>query len=60
VIGLAYEGLFIRRAAVTAAVETAPRAFLGREQAAAFAFHNDSSRAVSVEYAPVTPVGVEP
>jgi len=59
-IGLAYEGWFIRKASVTAAVETAQRAFLGREQAAAFAFHNASSRAVSVEYAPVTPVGVEP
>lgn len=59
-IGLAYEGLFIRRAGVTAAVETAPRAFLGREQTAAFAFHNSSPRAVPVEYAPVTPAGVEP
>src|SRR5712672_1640509 len=59
-IGLTYEGLLIRRASVTADVETAPRAFLGREQAAAFAFHNESSRAVSVEYAPVTPGGVEP
>lgn len=59
-IGLAVEGLFIRRASVTAEIETAPRAFLGREQAAAYAFHNDSSRPVAVEYAPVTPVGVEP
>src|SRR6266567_6555173 len=59
-IGLAYEGLLIRRASVTAAVETAPRAFLGREQTASFAFRNSSSRAVSVEYAPVTPVGVGP
>jgi uncharacterized protein (DUF58 family) len=59
-IGLALEGLFIRRAVVTAEIETAPRAFLGREQAAAYAFHNGSSRPVSVEYAPVTPVGVEP
>ena len=59
-IGLAYEGLLIRRASVTADVETAPRAFLGREQTAAFAFYNESSRAVSMEYAPVTPIGVEP
>jgi uncharacterized protein (DUF58 family) len=58
-IGLTAEGLFIRGAAVTADIETAPRAFLGREQSAAFAFHNGSSRAVAVEYAPVTPVGVE-
>jgi uncharacterized protein (DUF58 family) len=59
-VGLATEGLFIRRASVTAEIETAPRAFLGREQHAAYAFHNGSSRAVSVEYAPVTPIGVEP
>jgi uncharacterized protein (DUF58 family) len=59
-MGLAIEGLFIRRASVTAEIETAPRAFLGREQDAAYAFHNGSSRALSVEYAPVTPLGVEP
>jgi uncharacterized protein (DUF58 family) len=59
-VGLAIEGLFIRRASVTAEIETAPRAFLGREQDAAYAFHNGSSRALSVEYAPVTPLGVEP
>jgi uncharacterized protein (DUF58 family) len=59
-VGLAVEGLFIRDVSVTADVETAPRAFLGRGQNAAFAFRNGSSRAVSVEYAPVMPVGVEP
>jgi uncharacterized protein (DUF58 family) len=59
-VGLAIEGWFIRRAAITAEIETAARAFLGREQAAAYVFHNGSSRAVSVEYAPVMPVGVEP
>jgi uncharacterized protein (DUF58 family) len=59
-VGLTVEGLFIRNVSVTADIETAPRAFLGREQSAAFAFHNGSSRAVSVEYAPVMPVGVEP
>jgi uncharacterized protein (DUF58 family) len=59
-IGLSYEGFFVRRASVTAEVETSPRAFLGREQEAAFAFHNHSTRAISVLYAPVAPVGVEP
>jgi uncharacterized protein (DUF58 family) len=59
-IGLAYEGFFIRRATVTADIETAPRAFLGRAQNAAFKFHNESRRAISVLYAPVMPVGVEP
>jgi uncharacterized protein (DUF58 family) len=59
-VGLAIEGLLIRRASVTAQIETAPRAFLGREQSAAYAFHNGTSRTVCVEYAPVTPIGVEP
>jgi uncharacterized protein (DUF58 family) len=59
-VGLAIEAVFIRRAAVTAQIETAPRAFLGREQNAAYVFHNASSRALQVEYAPVTPMGVEP
>lgn len=57
--GLAIEGLFIRQAVVTAEVETAARAFLGREQEAAFAFHNGTARPISVEYAPVMPAGVE-
>src|ERR1700761_4229839 len=59
-IGLAIESLFIHRASVTAEVETASRAFLGREQVAAYSFHNGSSRPLTVEYAPVTPGGVEP
>jgi uncharacterized protein (DUF58 family) len=59
-LGLAIEGRFVRKASVTVEIETAPRAFLGREQQAAYAFHNAASRAVSVEYVPVTPVGVEP
>jgi uncharacterized protein (DUF58 family) len=58
-IGLAYEGFFIRRASVTAEIETAPRAFLGREQSAVFAFRNASPRDIAVLYAPVGPVGVE-
>jgi uncharacterized protein (DUF58 family) len=59
-IGLGIEALFIRGATVTAEVETSSRAFLGREQVAAYSFHNGSSRPVTVEYAPVTPVGIEP
>lgn len=58
-IGLGYEAFMIRRAAVAVTVETAMRAFLGREQAAAFAFHNDSARTMQVEYAPATPPGVQ-
>jgi hypothetical protein len=37
-VGLACEGLLIRRIALSADVETAARATLGREQGAAFAF----------------------
>ncbi len=59
-IGFAYEGFFIRRATVTANVETATRAFLGREQNAAFVFQNTSSRSIALLYAPVTPIGIEP
>src|SRR5581483_10708992 len=36
-IGLGYEAVMIRRAAVVVSVETATRAFLGRQQAAVFA-----------------------
>jgi uncharacterized protein (DUF58 family) len=58
-IGLGLEALFIRRASVTAEIETASRAFLGREQGAAYSFRNATSRPVTVEYAPVTPIGIE-
>lgn len=58
-IGLGLEAAFIRRASVTAEIETAARAFLGREQAAAYSFKNSSSRPMTVEYAPVTPIGIE-
>ena len=59
-LGLAFEGLYTAKATVTAQIETSARAFLGREQSAAYAFHNGTSRAVTVEYAPVMPIGVEP
>lgn len=59
-LGLAFEGLYTAKATVTARIETSARAFLGREQSAAFAFHNGTSRAITVEYAPVMPIGVEP
>lgn len=58
-LGLGYESFVVRRAAIVADVETAPRAFLGREQAAAFTFRNESSRAFAVEYAPVLPDGFD-
>ncbi|MDB6088320.1 MAG: hypothetical protein JWN85_1104 [Gammaproteobacteria bacterium] len=58
--GLAFEGFIVAKITIAAGVETAARAFLGREQPAAFVFRNDYSRAVSVEYAPVVPGGFEP
>jgi uncharacterized protein (DUF58 family) len=56
-LGLAWESIVVRRATVIADIETAPRAFLGREQPAAFTFRNDSARPVAIEYAPVLPDG---
>jgi uncharacterized protein (DUF58 family) len=58
-LGLAAESAVVRRIAIVADVETAPRAFLGREQPAAFTFRNDSSRDIAVEYAPVLPEGFD-
>jgi len=58
-LGLAYEGFFMRKVMMTADIESVPRVFLGREQRAAFAFRNESRRTFAVEYAPVTPVGVD-
>ena len=59
-LGLAFEGHVVRKTTIDAGIETAPRAFLGREQPATFVFRNESSRAVAVEYAPVMPAGFEP
>ena len=58
-LGLAYESFVVSRARIVAGVETAPCAFLGREQAAAFTFRNESARAFAVEYAPVLPEGFD-
>src|ERR1700722_13212140 len=58
-LGLAYESVVVVRAMIVAGVETASRAFLGREQAAAFTFRNESSRSFAVEYAPVLPEGFD-
>lgn len=59
-LGLAWESAVVRRIPISVAIETAPHAFLGRAQPAAFAFRNDSSRAVAMEYAPVLPDGFAP
>lgn len=59
-IGVGLESYFIRRTHITVAIDTAPRAFLGRPQAAAFVFHNANRRSVKVQFAPVVPEGIEP
>ena len=59
-LGLAFESFGVRRGGLVVDVETAPRAFLGREQSAAFVFRNPSARAVRVEYAPALPEGFDP
>jgi len=59
-LGLACEALFIRRVVIHVDVETDARAALGREQPAAFTFHNECARTLSIEFAPVTPVGFDP
>ena len=56
--GLAFEAFFVRQAAVTAYVEIAPRAFLGRAHPAAFTFRNSTSRPLSIQYVPLLPAGV--
>jgi uncharacterized protein (DUF58 family) len=58
-LGLTFEGLFIRRRPLEARVMTAPRAFLGREQRATFAFINHSGRELALQYLPTTPAGFE-
>jgi uncharacterized protein (DUF58 family) len=58
-LGLAVEGFLARRTSIRADVDTGARALLGREQPAAFAFTNDSSRDVTLEYATTMPAGFE-
>jgi len=58
-LGLAIEGVLMQRTHIEPRIETAPRALLGREQPAQFAFANGSNRNVKLEYVPVTPAGFE-
>jgi uncharacterized protein (DUF58 family) len=59
-LGIGLESVFIRRAHWRVGMATASRAFLGRPQAAAFAFDNDATRDLLIEFAPVVPQAVEP
>lgn len=53
--GLAFEGLWMQRIRLEAALEVASRLFLGRAEPAAFVFRHGSGRRLTVEYAPAAP-----
>jgi uncharacterized protein (DUF58 family) len=58
-LGLAIEGLCVRRLLPKVRIDTLAPAFLGRSQPAALVFTNRSGRPLSLEYAPATPAGFE-
>lgn len=58
-LGLTLEGLLARRTVIRADIETGARALLGREQAASYAFRNESSRNVTLQFATAVPAGFE-
>ena len=58
-LGLAFEGVTVRRLLPLARIETPTPAFLGRAQRGAFVFTNRASRPLWLEYAPATPAGFE-
>jgi uncharacterized protein (DUF58 family) len=58
-LGLTLEGLLASRTVIHTDIETRTRALLGREQPAAFAFTNPSTRAIKLEYATSTPTVFE-
>ena len=57
--GLTFEGLLIRRTEIRAEIETTPRALLGREQPATYAFRNESTRPITLQFATAVPAGIE-
>src|SRR5689334_4550099 len=57
--GLAVEGLLVNRTPIRAEIETTPRALLGREQGATYAFRNESTRPVTLQFATAVPAGIE-
>jgi uncharacterized protein (DUF58 family) len=58
-LGLAAEGLVVRRLKPVTRLDTATPAFLGRPQRGAFVFSNAARRPLVLEYAPATPAGFE-
>ncbi len=57
--GLIAERRLARGTTIRADIETAGRALLGRPQEGTFAFRNDSSRSVTLEFATAVPAGIE-
>ena len=58
-LGLAAEGLAIRRLQPGSRIDTPTPAFLGRPQRGVFVFANGTRRTLALEYAPATPAGFE-
>jgi uncharacterized protein (DUF58 family) len=58
-LGLALEGSLARRTRLNVRLATAPRAYLGKPQPAAFAFDNGAARARTLEYVAAVPAGFE-
>jgi uncharacterized protein (DUF58 family) len=58
-LGLTFEGLYLRATPVSVQLDIPPRAFLGRLQEMAFVFTNRAARALELQYAPVMPAGFE-
>lgn len=58
-LGLAAEGLVVRRLRPGTRIDTATPAFLGRPQRGAFVFSNQARRPLALEYAPAMPAGFE-
>jgi hypothetical protein len=58
-LGLAFEGVVVRRMQPLARIDTPTPAFLGRLQRGAFVFTNSASRPLTLEYAPAMPAGFE-
>ena len=57
--GLALEGWLVRRTRIRAEIETTSRALLGREQDATYAFRNETTRPVTLQFATAVPAGTE-
>ncbi|HEX4648026.1 MAG TPA: DUF58 domain-containing protein [Steroidobacteraceae bacterium] len=58
-LGLAFESWLVPRLPLAAQVDVPERLFLGRPQAAAAVFVNDSTRSLELQYAPAAPPGIE-